>query len=120
MTKFFEASLHELEQRNSGLQTTFRRIDANTFTAVVYQHGKSVSACRISLGGFMGKGITYSSDAGARSNGINDMLSVESDDQGLYLKTMMNFGSSTLRDDAQLTFEGASEYYWSRLIDRLQ
>ena len=120
MAKFFELSLNELEQRNSGLQTKFRRIDANTFTALVYQHGKSVSECRISLGGFMGKGITYSSDSGARSNGINDMLNIGSDDQGLYLKTMMNFGSSTHRDDAQLTFEGASEYYWSNFIKRLQ
>ncbi|MGD9924472.1 MAG: hypothetical protein AB7V13_23960, partial [Pseudorhodoplanes sp.] len=120
MTKFFEGSLHELEQRNDGLQTTFRQIDANTFTAIVYQHGKTVAECRISRGGFMGKGITYSSDAGSRSNSINDNLSVEADDQGMYLKTMMNFGSSALRDDAQLTFEGASEYYWSRLIERIQ
>ena len=36
MSKFFESSLSELEKRNPQLDTSFRQIDANRFTAVIY------------------------------------------------------------------------------------
>ncbi|MCP3392343.1 hypothetical protein NLM27_26700 [Bradyrhizobium sp. CCGB12] len=37
IAKFFENSLQELERRNLGIETDFRRIDANRFTAAVYK-----------------------------------------------------------------------------------
>lgn len=118
MARFFETSLAELQQRNTGLETAFRRIDADSFTAIVYQNGSSVSECRIVRGGFVGNGITYSANARSRENSYNDSLSVDADDEGLFLKAMMSMGRQ--RDEPQLTFEGAAEYYWSMLIDRLR
>jgi hypothetical protein len=41
MARFFEGSLQELERRNAGLQTTFRRVDADSFTSTIYRDGKT-------------------------------------------------------------------------------
>jgi hypothetical protein len=120
MAKFFEGSLQELEQRNAGLQTTFRRIDADSFTAIVYRDGKNIAECRIARGGFIGGGITYSSNARRQGNGFNESLSVEAGAQDLYLKAMMSMHRMATSEEPKLSFEGAAEYYWSMLIDRLQ
>ena len=50
MARFFEGSLQELEKRNAGLQTTFRRVDADSFTGTIYRDGKNVAECRIARG----------------------------------------------------------------------
>lgn len=117
---FFENSLREIEQRNSGIATTLRVIDANHFTAVIYKGGKTVSHCRISLErSHRSSGeIHYSHDLDIRNNSYNESLHVENDDQGMYLKTLgMQLRHSK---DAHMTFEGAAEYYWSLLFERLQ
>lgn len=118
--RFFEGSLAELEKRHSPeIATEFRRIDANSFTAVVYRHGKSVSQCAITLGGFGGRGITYSHDASSRGGSFNEMVSVEADDQSLFLRSMgMQFGHGNER--AALSQEGAAEQLWSMLMRPLQ
>jgi len=120
MARFFEGSLAELEGRNAGLQTNFRRIDADSFTATLYRDGKHVAECRIARGGFIGDGITYSSNARREGNGINESLSIETDGQGMHLKAMMGMHRMALNDEPKLTFEGAAEYYWSMLVERLQ
>lgn len=119
MARFFEGSLQELERRNAGLQTTFRRIDADSFTGTIYRDGKNVAECRIARGGFIDGGITYSSNA-RQGNGFNESLSVEADGQGLYLKAMMSMHRMASSEEPKLTFEGAAEYYWSMLVERLQ
>jgi hypothetical protein len=120
MARFFEGSLQELERRNAGLQTTFRRVDADSFTSTIYRDGKNVTECRIARGGFIDGGITYSNSARREGNGINESLSVEADGQGMYVKAMMSMHRMASSEDPKLTFEGAAEYYWSMLIGRLQ
>jgi len=120
MARFFEGSLQELQRRNTGLQTTFRRIDTDGFTATIYRDGKNVAECTIMRGGFIGKGITYSSNARRQGNGINESLSVEADGQGMHLKAMMSMNQLSSSEDRKLTFEGAAEYYWLMLVERLQ
>lgn len=120
LARFFEGSLQELQLRNDSLQTTFRRIDAHCFTAVIYQDGKTVSECRIACGGWIDNGITYSSNARKQSNSFNESLTVEADDQTMFLKVLMGMPRFGGRDEAKLSFEGAAEYYWSMLIQRLQ
>lgn len=56
--QYFEGSLAELEARNSGVQTHFRRIDANCFTAAIYQSGNKASECAVRMGGIMTRSIT--------------------------------------------------------------
>jgi hypothetical protein len=115
--QFFEGSLGELKARNPGIQTTFRRIDANRFTATIYNGGKKVSECAIHIGGLGGRGITYSSDANTQGQSWNGSVSVESDDQGLYFSPMIfGFGETEKR----MTKDAAAEHFWATLIRPLQ
>lgn len=119
MAAFFQNSLAELEARNEGLSTRFRRVDANRFTAVVYRDGQAVARCKVVRGGTFGNGISYSASDRTDDNSCNENLSVEHDDQNMYLKPLgMQF--HTTNREAHLTAEGASEFYWSLLIQPLQ
>lgn len=121
MARFFEGSLSELQARNPGIETAYRRLDANRFTAVVYRNGRAEARCKISLGGMFGNGISFSYSDQASDNSSNENLTVEADDQGLFLKAL---GMATLGgrgdSDRHLTFEGAAELYWALLIEPLQ
>ena len=116
--RFFENSLAELSERNSAIEGRFKKIDANQFSAVVYESGNARTQCTIRLGGPFGKGISYSNDIGGSGNSYNEMLSVDSDDQHQFLRSM---GMSMMgHREQQLSHEGAAEYYWSMLIAPLQ
>lgn len=115
--QFFEGSLGELKARNPGIQTNFRRIDANCFTAAIYQGGKKATECAIRIGGIGGGGITYSNDANPQGNSFNGSVSVESDDQGLYFSPMM-FGYG--ETEKRMTKEAAAEHFWATLMRPLQ
>ena len=120
MARFFESSLEELEKRHSDLQTKFKRIDAQTFTAAVYQNGKAVARCGIRLGGSrgFGGGITFSHDDSASANSFNESLSIEVTEQALFLRPLGMGWSGEKK--SQLTFDGAAEYYWEMLMAPLQ
>ncbi|REC94975.1 toll/interleukin-1 receptor domain-containing protein [Kushneria indalinina] len=118
--RFFHGSLAELQERNAGIETRYRRIDGNCFTAVVYQNGQKKASCTIRLGGMFGNGISYSQGDDAAANTYNESLSVSKDSQKLFLQAMgmplLNMADS----DTNLSQEGAAEYYWSLLIQPLQ
>jgi hypothetical protein len=118
--KYFENSLTELEARNSNIETEFRRIDADQFTASAYVNGTDASSCVIRFqgrGGF-GGGITYSYGKPTNGGGMNESLSVGDDSHTLYLKAI----GFNIRSDrnAQLTLEGAAEAYWEMFMSNLQ
>jgi hypothetical protein len=123
MAKFFENSLAELSNRNRGIDGRFRRIDANRFTAVAYRDGKAVARCGIRLGHptSMISGITYSHNDNPDDGSYNENLSVDLDEQTLYLKplgmSMMGRGG---RQEGKLSFEGGAELYWDLFISPLQ
>ncbi|WP_444633868.1 toll/interleukin-1 receptor domain-containing protein [Cupriavidus oxalaticus] len=119
IARFFETSLQELQARNPGVHGQFRLIDANTFTAAIYQHGKRACECSVHLGagGFRGNGIAYSNDASSRGNSYNELVTVESDDQAMFLRPM---GMATFGERQTLTQEGAAELFWGMLIRPLQ
>ena len=119
MASYFESSLSELDTRNADITTRFRRIDQNRFTATVYQSGTSIARCSITLGGMLGNAITYSSSDKFRDNCFNESLSVENDDQSLFL-TAMGMGVFANHVGSHLSPEGAAEYYWSMLMQPLQ
>jgi hypothetical protein len=119
IAKFFENSLRELELRNEGIETTFKRIDANRFTAVIYRQGKAISRCKIRLGGRFETGISFSSNDRAEDGSYNESLDVETDDQGLYFKALGMWNWSH-KDNRHLTYEGAAEYFWSMLMSPVQ
>lgn len=119
IAKFFENSLTELTNRNAGVETTFRRVDANRFSAVVYKDGKAVARCTVFIGGrFVSGGIAYTSSETSESNSYNECLTVETDDQALFLRGLGM--AHTQADARKLSQEGAAEFYWSMLIAPLQ
>jgi hypothetical protein len=119
MARFFENSLDELTKRNSGIQTSFKRIDAHQFTAVAYRDGKAQARCRIFMGAFTG-GIAYSANDRGLGDSYNENISVEADEQSLFLRPLgMSMHMSGSRE-ARWTMEGAAEYYWSLFIEPLQ
>lgn len=121
MSRFFEGSLAELKIRNEGIETLFRKIDANRFTAAIYKHGKKVSACTIRVGGFFSSGISYSNgDSASNDNSYNESLTVEADNQRMFFKSLGLGFSGRGEDSRKLTGEGASELFWSMLIEPLQ
>lgn len=116
LAKYFANSLNELVARNSGIETTFRWIDANRFTAAVYKNGKAVSRCTVFVGDQSIGGIAYLAAETTESNSYNECLTTQADDQALYLRSM----GMARGDRSKLSQEGAAEFYWSMLIERLQ
>lgn len=116
LARFFEGSLQELQARHEGVEGRFRRIDADTFTAVVYRHGKNAAECTIRIGGPFGvRTISYSNSVSARGSSANNMLGIEHDDLVLYWKSA--FGSEPER---RMSKEQAAEYFWTNLMQPLQ
>lgn len=116
IARFFEGSLQELTNRNSQIKTKFKRVDANSFSAWIYDNGKMVSECSVYNGagsGFGGSSIRYSSTADTIRNSFNESLIIGDDGYKLYLTSMM-------KSHNKLTEQGAAEMFWTRLIERLQ
>ncbi|MGF6996362.1 hypothetical protein [Paraburkholderia sp. GAS32] len=82
--------------------------------------GKAVAQCTVSIGSY-GRGsseIRYADSVSSHANGFNEALTVKEDTQKLFFKPMMSMMGGSIQD--QLSEQGAAEYYWSRLIERLQ
>jgi hypothetical protein len=117
MQRFFENSLQELQQRNPSVQGALRRLSDTRFSASIYMNGRIASECSIALGdGFSRTGITYSGQI--TSSAFNEMLSISTDDQSIFFKTLM--GHVRSGHDQKLSHEGAAELYWGRLLEPLQ
>lgn len=123
MAKYFENSLAELAERHPGIEADFRRIDANRFTAAIYQNGKAAARCTVFMGGdrMMDSGIAFLFGETTGGNSFNESLRVQADDQSMYLASMgMAAMSRRQGEEGKLTQEGAAELYWEMLIAPLQ
>lgn len=122
MAKFFENSLDELASRNTGIEGQFRRIDSNRFTAAIYRDGKAITRCTIFMGGdsYMSSGINFLHGETSSSNSYNESVTVNSDDQSMYLESLMSRHHRSDHVESKLTHEGAAEHYWSMLVEPLQ
>lgn len=118
IVRYFENSLTELQERNEGFEGVFRQIDANRFSSIIYKDGNDVASATVFTGSSMGAGIYYSQGNDSSGNSFNEALTVQADDQSLYLTT---FGmSSRSRSDQKLSQEGAAEVLWATFIAPLQ
>lgn len=120
IAKFFENSLKELVKRNPGLDETFRRIDANTFSAAAYRDGQKVCRGSASIAGrTMGsEAIEYSMTDEPRGMGMNEAVYVRADDLSLYFEPLGMQSSG--RQKEKLTLQGAAEFFWDLFIRPLQ
>lgn len=119
--KFFQASLEEVASRNAGVQGRFQPHGNDAFSAFIYRNGKVVSECSIWLGGLGGRSqaLSFSYSANAVKGSFNEMVSIDSDSQSMYFKAlgMQNYH---VWQNAQLSEQGASEYFWGMFIEPLQ
>jgi hypothetical protein len=118
--RFFQGSSQELQARNPGIEARYRRVDGNAFVVSIYRTGARVAACGIRLGGMHGRSINYSQGDTAPKNSCNESLSVEADDQKMYLRALMSGHHRGGTMSAGMSHEGAAEYLWSLLIEPLQ
>lgn len=118
IARYFENSLAELQARNPGFEGVFRRVDANRFFATIYKDGKDVARATVYMGGMLG-GINYLQGETDSSNSSNESLSVQADDQMLFL-TSMGMSSFGREREQKLTQEGAAELLWGLVIAPLQ
>lgn len=120
IAKFFENSLSELVQRNPGLEYTFRRIDADIFTAALYRGGVKTCKGSVRVGGSpMGRdGIEYAMTDEPRHGGMNEAIYVKANNQSMYFEPIGMQSFDTKKQ--QLSFEGAAELFWSIFIRPLQ
>lgn len=121
MGKFFEASLEEVANRNSGIQVRFQPNGNDAFSAFVYRDGKAVSECSIWLGGLGGRSqaLSFSYNANSAKSSFNEMVTIESDSQSMYFKAL-GMQHHRSEQSTQLSEQGASEYFWGMFIERLQ
>lgn len=122
MARFFEGSTEELLARHADIDGRFTQVDARCFAVVIYRNGKTATQCSIRIDGLGGRssGVAYTQDANCRGGAFNEMLSVEADDQALYLKPLGMAWSGGNSADKHLSPQGAAEYYWAMLIRPLQ
>lgn len=120
LANYFENSLAELEKRNVAIKTDFRRVDKNRFTAAIYDDGDEANRCTIWFNDrrdFPG-GIAYSAGNNIGKNSYNENLTVEDDGYEIFFMRMgAAFGAVK---EKGLTFEGAAEQYWGKLVEPLQ
>ena len=106
---------------NAGIQVRFQPNGNDAFSAFIYRNGKVVSECSIWLGGLGGRSqaLSFSCSANPAKGSFNEMVSIESGSQSMYFKAlgMQNYHSG---QNAQLSEQGASEYFWGMFIERLQ
>lgn len=120
LVRYFDGSLEELSERNPQLKTRFKRLDATSFAASIYDDGKRVAQCSIWYGSNFGsRGIAYSQSSDAPRNSFNESLTVVDDGYALQLKPLGMQSHGSGRDGA-LSQQGAAEYYWGILISPLQ
>lgn len=120
MARFFEGSLRELQKRNPQIESKFKRLDARSFTASVYEAGRRVATCSIWYGGErgMGAGIFYSQSGEGAGNSFNESLSMTDDGHTLLWKPLGMAIYSEAKEP--LSQEGAAELYWAMLIRPMQ
>lgn len=121
MGKFFQASLEELAERNQDIQTRYQQVNAQRFAATAYRKGKPVAECSVSIAGFSGRDtmLTFCYQANASPGTSNEMLSVALDSQAIFFKPL-GMQSYSRQPNAELSEQGAAEYYWDLFIEPLQ
>jgi hypothetical protein len=116
---YFENSLQELTKRNDGIETEFRRLDANSFEASIYVQGKRKCKCGIWIGNSAMGGDVFFSHAGVSRNSYNESMNLSDDGYSLGFKPLgMVFRGGG--ENQLLSNEGVAEYFWELLISPLQ
>ncbi|MBC2734163.1 MAG: toll/interleukin-1 receptor domain-containing protein [Desulfobacteraceae bacterium] len=120
MANYFENSLAELEARVAKINADFRRIDANTFTASIFESGDCVSSCKIWLSSDTNSSGEIRYSTSTSGNSWNESIHIEDDGYSMGLRAMGFHFMQQHERDKLLTKEGGAELFWSMLIGSLQ
>lgn len=117
LCNFFEGSVAAIGERNAGVTGNFERIDSRRMVSTLYQNGKKLAECSIRLENWTGRssGIAFSHSASVSHGSYNEMLSVDANDQSMYLRALGMAWSGGERN-RQLSQEGAAEFFWDLFI----
>lgn len=122
IAKFFENSLRELSVRDPNIETAYRRVDSNHFSAVIYDDGTAVSQCKIWLGrrhAFEG-GIAYSNSIDSNDSSLNESLAVDDDGYSLFLTPVFGSFYHASNEPTLMTYQGGAEHFWSIFVAPVQ
>lgn len=114
--RFFEGSIEAIGERNPDVTGTFERIDSRRMAALLYRGGAKVAECSVRQDGLgRSNSLAFSHNASAAQGSFNELLSVEADEQSMYLKAMgMSWTGGG--GERHLTQEGAAEFLWDLFI----
>ncbi|HAU5564081.1 TPA: toll/interleukin-1 receptor domain-containing protein [Serratia fonticola] len=121
VARYFENTLDELKRRHSGIETDFRRVDADSFSCSVYMDGKRLAQCGVWRGlqqHAMGD-ICYGHDAVAR-NSCNESLGIGDNGQTLGFRPLMGSYFGKHSQEPLLTNEGMSEHLWEMFLNTVK
>ncbi|UFW51111.1 MULTISPECIES: toll/interleukin-1 receptor domain-containing protein [Bradyrhizobium] len=119
----FRSGLEALKSRYGEIETDIDFRGDSDFTAEVFSAGKSRCHCRIWLGGMLSKdSISYNEGRVLQNNAVNEMLSIFSDNNQLYLSATMgaSFFEREGFDLKRLSPEAAADYLWRRFLEPLE
>jgi len=117
---YFRQALAQLEQFDQHFETALKKEGDAAFKCIIYKNGEVKQECRVWIGGFGRLSqIAYAEGQNIDSrigSSMNDWLSVETSDDGIYLKPS---GMGFSMEKGELTPEQGAEYLWKRFTQYL-
>lgn len=114
----FEEAIAQLPTEQ-GLSGRIDALDKRRFIVVVYRNGKRVAGLTVFTGGehFGHQSICYSGDESGGTNSMNEQLSIDNDEKGLFLRPLMGGMHGKVRP--RLSPNEAAEYFWEKFVEPL-
>ena len=123
IVEYFEKALSQLQTHYDEVDIDMTKLNELKFVAKVYVDGKSKSQCKIWMGGVFGS-ISYAIGDSYmdinNDNTCNDWLSLEEDEEGLYMKSSGMMYLLHNHDKKIRNPKEAGEYFWKSFIEPLE
>ena len=120
---YFEASLENLQEANSGCETRLREVSDDAFEASVYVNGQRLALCGVFVQNRPGwAGIGYSTNGVGDRNSYNESLSLARGERSARLKWQALMGvmyRETGVDTSEMDPAEASAHLWSLFVQHL-
>ncbi|MCH4565270.1 toll/interleukin-1 receptor domain-containing protein [Halomonas sp. EGI 63088] len=121
LVRFFDNSLEELKNRNSGLDIDFQIREADSFSCAIYQNGQKACQCGIWRNDRnSGLGAICYSQSGVSKNSCNESMTIDDNGQVIGFRPLMGGHMMSGNRDALMTNEGMAEHFWGMFISPLQ
>jgi hypothetical protein len=121
----FERALTQLSEAQKGIEVDFNADSTSSFTAEIFENGKSRTRCKIWVSSEFGEGIAfYEGNSWIGANAMNEILVVIEGEEQLLLSAQMSaitFGRVAEGLDLKhLSPQEGAEYLWRRFVQRIE